>query len=169
MPNSYFQTNQWIKYSNKYANIGSRLAIQALYSENDKPILPSINNYDVEQSINITLKKIWFYFSVCVFSHPLYTYVYTAQYTNSYNQTMEEAVQMQKMSFLKKSFKIITKENLPKSLKCAFHRLVNKFKRKVETPPQATYELSIEFRTYDEDEEDTYSVVMSLENIERRL
>merc|ERR1719186_19132 len=80
---------------------------------------------------------------------------------------MEETVQ--KMQFLKKSFKISTKENLLKSLKSAFHRLVNKFKRKVETPPQATYELSIEFKTYDEDEEDTYSVVMSLENIEKRV
>merc|ERR1719186_1945230 len=80
---------------------------------------------------------------------------------------MEETVQ--KMQFLKKSFKISTKENLSKSLKSAFNKLLYKFKRKVETPPQATYELSIEFRTYDEDEEDTYSVVMSLENIEKRL
>ena len=82
---------------------------------------------------------------------------------------MEEAVQRQKVHFLRKSFKIITKENLSKSLKSAFQRLVYKFKRKVETPPQATYELSIEFRNYDEDEEDTYSVVMSLENIEKRV
>ena len=88
---------------------------------------------------------------------------------HSYNQTMEEAVQRQKVHFLRKSFKIITKENLSKSLKSAFQRLVYKFKRKVETPPQATYELSIEFKTYDEDEEDTYSVVMSLENIEKRV
>ena len=87
----------------------------------------------------------------------------------SYNQTMEEAVQRQKVHFLRKSFKIITKENLSKSLKSAFQRLVYKFKRKVETPLQATYELSIEFKTYDEDEEDTYSVVMSLENIEKRV
>ena len=64
---------------------------------------------------------------------------------------------------------MIIQKDLLKSLKSAFTRLVYKFKTKVETPPKATYELSIEFRTYDEDEEDAYSVVMSLENIERKV
>ena len=72
----------------------------------------------------------------------------------------------QNVVFLKKPFKYINKERLSKSLKTAFNRLMNKFKRKMETP---SYELSLEFRTYDEDEEDTYSVGMSLENIERIL
>ena len=75
----------------------------------------------------------------------------------------------QKITFFKKSFKIITKENLSNSIKAAINKLVYKFKRKVEIPPRATYELSLEFRTYDEDEEDTYSVVMSMESFERRL
>merc|ERR1711936_78312 len=60
-------------------------------------------------------------------------------------------------------------KNLSKLIKSSFSRLLYKFKRKVDPPPQATYELSIEFRTYDEDEEDTYSVVMSMENIEKRV
>merc|ERR1711892_1039433 len=64
---------------------------------------------------------------------------------------------------------IITKENLSKSLKSVFSKLASKFRRKVEIPPPATYELSLEFRSYDEDEEDTYSVVMSMESLERRL
>ena len=74
-----------------------------------------------------------------------------------------------KIAFFKKKFKIITKENLSKSIKSTFSNLASKFRRKVEIPAPATYELSLEFRSYDEDEEDTYSVVMSMESIERRL
>merc|ERR1711971_846978 len=85
----------------------------------------------------------------------------------SNSQTMGE--ETQNVAFFKKKFKLITKENLSRSLKAAFNKLFFKFKRKVEIPPPATYELSLEFRTYDEDEEDTYSVVMSMESFERRL
>ena len=73
------------------------------------------------------------------------------------------------VSSLKKKLKIISKESISKSVKSTFSKLVCKFRRKVEIPPPATYELSLEFRSYDEDEEDTYSVVMSMESIERRL
>ena len=75
----------------------------------------------------------------------------------------------QKAAFFKKSLRILTKENLSKSIKSAFNRMVYKFKRKVEIPPPATYELSLEFRSYDEDEEDTYSVVMSMDSLEKRI
>ena len=75
----------------------------------------------------------------------------------------------QNAAFFKKSLRILTKENLSKSIKSAFSRMVYKFKRKVEIPPPATYELSLEFRSYDEDEEDTYSVVMSMDSLEKRI
>ena len=65
---------------------------------------------------------------------------------------MEKAIQ--RVAFMKKPYKIVKKINLPKYLRSS---------------GKATYEFYLEFTTYEEDEEDNYSVVMSVENIERRV
>ena len=75
----------------------------------------------------------------------------------------------QKGAFINNPSKMKTKESLSKHIKSSLYRIVNKLRKKVETQPKATYELSLEFRTYEEDEEDTYSVVMSMENIKKRV
>ena len=75
----------------------------------------------------------------------------------------------QKGAFINNPSKMKTKESLSKHIKSSLNRIVNKLRKKVETQPKATYELSLEFRTYEEDEEDTYSVVMSMENIKKRV